>query len=222
LYNNSEDKKLCLEAKSLVRAEGRKNMSQFSGKNDLADTIFMQKMYPMYPNNENSPLISNEMECFNIFKEKTGGVIHQHFKLELSESNIDFEIKNINNPKILSKREVPHEDDKNHTKPKYVYIYWGKEYNSIKEINKKGYHATKSIRFNTLLDIIPYYPHIVSFMSGGEDGKLFVVISGQSYVDHQEEEARKYGYKNEMTVYYRNRLQEHYVEVVNKYFKEGK
>jgi hypothetical protein len=59
-------------------------------------------------------------------------------------------------------------------------------------------------------------------MSGGDDGKLFVVISGQSYVDHQEEEARKYGYSNEMTNYYRTALQEHYIEVVSKYFKEGK
>jgi hypothetical protein len=196
-------------------------MSQFSGKSDLADTIFMQKMYPMYPGKENSPLTSDEMECFNIFKEKTGGRIHQHFSLELSESNIDFEIKNVNNPRILSKREVIREDGDNNTKPKYVYIYWGKEYNSLKEINKKGYYATKSIWFNTLLDIIPYYPYIVSFMSGGDDGKLFVVISGQSYVDHQEEEARKYGYINSMTNYYRTALQDHYVEVVDNYFSGG-
>lgn len=196
-------------------------MSRFSGKSDLADTIFMQKMYPIYPGNPNSPLTSDEMECFNIFKEKTGGRIHQHFSLELSESNIDFEIKNVNNPNILSKREVPWGDGKEHRTKKYVYIYWGKEYNSIKELNKKGYYATKSIGFNTLLDIIPYYPYIVSFMSGGEDGKLFIVISGQSYVDHQEEEARKYGYDTEMTNYYRTALQEHYVEVVNNYFSGG-
>jgi hypothetical protein len=103
-----------------------------------------------------------------------------------------------------------------------VYTYWGKEYKSLKELNKKGYYATRTIHFNTLLDLIPYYPYIVSFMSGEENGHLFVVISGQSYVDYQEEEARKYGYNNEMTNYYRTKLQEHYIEVVNKYFKEEK
>jgi hypothetical protein len=205
----------------LKQKEGN-NMSQFSGKSDLADTIFMQKMYPMHPGKDNSPLISDEMECFNIFKEKTGGKIHQHFKLELNEYNIDYELQQVNNPNLLSKVRIYDMLPDGNFADREVYTYWGKEYKSLKEINKKGYYATRTIHFNTLLDIIPYYPYIVSFMSGGEDGKLFIVISGQSYVDHQEEEARKYGYSNEMTNYYRKSLQEHYVEVVKKYFSGTK
>jgi len=196
-------------------------MSQFSGKSDLADTIFMQKMYPMYPDNPNSPLTSDEMECFNIFKEKTGGRIHQHFKLELNEHNIDFEIESVNNPNLLSAVTV-YETNSKDSKKSTVYKYWGKEFRSLKELNKKGYYATKTIYFDTLLDLIPYYPYTVSFLSGGEDGKLFVVISGQSYVDVQEEEARKYGYDNQMVAHYRKSLQEHYIEVVNKHYQGDK
>ena len=196
-------------------------MSQFSGKSDLADTIFMQKMYPMYPDNPNSPLTSDEMECFNIFKEKTGGKIHQHFKLELNEYNIDSEIKRVNNSNLLSAVTV-YETNSKDSKNSTVYKYWGKEFRSLKELNKKGYYATKTIYFDTLLDLIPYYPYTVSFLSGGEDGKLFVVISGQSYVDVQEEEARKYGYDNQMVAHYRKSLQEHYIEVVNKHYQGDK
>jgi hypothetical protein len=196
-------------------------MSQFSGKSDLADTVFMQKMYPMYPDNPNSPLTSDEMECFNIFKEKTGGKIHQHFKLELNEYNIDSEIKRVNNSNLLSAVTV-YETNSKDSKNSTVYKYWGKEFRSLKELNKKGYYATKTIYFDTLLDLIPYYPYTVSFLSGGEDGKLFVVISGQSYVDVQEEEARKYGYDNQMVAHYRKSLQEHYIEVVNKHYQGDK
>ena len=196
-------------------------MSQFSGKSDLADTIFMQKMYPIYPNNPNSALTSDEMECFNIFKEKTGGKIHQHFKLELTPQNVQHEIEQVNNPNLFALKRIYEPHPNGGFTDREIYVYWGKEFKSLKELNKKGYYATRTIYFDTLLDIIPYYPYIVSFMSGGEDGKLFIVISGQSYVDHQEEEARKYGYNNEMTKYYRTKLQEHYIEVVNKYFSGG-
>jgi len=216
-------RQFCIEVISLFKTEGRNNnMSQFSGKSDLADTIFMQKMYPMYPGKDNSPLISDEMECFNIFKEKTGGKIHQHFKLELNEFNIDFEIERVNNPRILSRMRVYETLPDGNFVDNEVYHYWGKPYKSLKEINKKGYYASKTIVFDTILDLIPYYPYIVSFMRSEEDCKMFVVISGQSYVDHQEEEARKHGYNIEMTNYYRKALQEHYVEIVNKYFSGGK
>jgi hypothetical protein len=193
-------------------------MSRFSGKSDLADIILTQKMYPVYPGNLNSPLTSDEMECFNIFKEKTKGVIHQHFKLELNEMNIDKEIEIVNSPRMLSKKEIPWGDGKEHRTKKYVYIYWGKEYNSLKELNKKGYYSTKKIKFDTLLDIIPYYPHIVSFMSS-DSQTMFVVISGESYVDYQYEEFRKFGSESSMYDFYRKELQNHYVEVVNTYFK---
>lgn len=194
-------------------------MSRFSGKSDLADTIFMQKMYPIDSNNPHSPLISDEMECFNIFKEKTKGVIHQHFKLELNEMNIDKEIEIVNNPRMLSKKEIPWEDGKEHRTKKYVYIYWDKEYNSLKELNKKGYYSTKKIKFDTLLDIIPYYPYLVSFMSS-DDETMFVVISVESYVEHSYEEFRKFGSEPSMYDFYRKELQNHYIEVVNTYFKE--
>jgi hypothetical protein len=131
-------------------------------------------------------------------------------------------IERVNNPRILSRMRVYETLPDGNFVDNEVYHYWGKPYKSLKEINKKGYYASKTIVFDTILDLIPYYPYIVSFMSSEEDCKMFVVISGQSYVDHQEEEARKHGYNIEMTNYYRKALQEHYVEIVNKYFSGGK
>lgn len=215
-------RQFCLKAISLVMTEGRKtSMSQFSGKHDLADTIFMQKMYPIDPSNPNSPLTSDEMECFNIFKKMTKGAIHQHIKLELSEMNIDKEIELVNNPRLLSKKEISWGDDKEHRTKKYIYIYWDKEYNSLRELNKKGYHSTKKIKFETLLDIIPYYPYIVSFMSA-DDKSTFVVVSSESHVESEYLKFRGFGSEPLMAEHYRKELQNHYIEVVNQYFKEEK
>ena len=57
------------------------------GKYDLYDHICMKKMYPSNPENPNGTLVSDIMECFDVFKEETGGVIHQWVKTEVNEFN---------------------------------------------------------------------------------------------------------------------------------------
>ena len=57
-------------------------MSKFSGKCDLYDHIMMEKTYPDSKNP--NILISNELECFEIFKKRTGGKLYQHLKIELT------------------------------------------------------------------------------------------------------------------------------------------
>lgn len=183
-------------------------MSRFSGKCDLYDYIMMASED------------MNEMECFNKFKKETGGVIYQHFKLELNEYNIDNEIKLVNNPFVLSKREVPWDDDKIHKTKKFVYTYWGKDYFSLKELNKKHYYALKEIRFETLLDIIPYYPYIVS-VSNSKDGNTYMVISSSSFVDSSYETNREYGWVSELHEIYKRDLQNHYIDIVLAYFNRG-
>lgn len=192
-------------------------MSKYSGKYDLCDHIFMQKMYPVYPGNPNSSLTSDEMECFLIFKQRTGGKIYQHIPLELNEFNIDHEIEVVNNPAHLSKREVPWEDGKKHKTKKYIYTYWGKDYKTLRGINKRQYYSIKEIRFETLLDIIPYYPHIISMSSSSSESE-HVVISSDSFVERQYEGGRAFGHESLMYDYYKRELQNHYIEVVREYF----
>lgn len=182
-------------------------MSRFSGTYDLYDFVFSHQDG------------EGEMKSFNEFKEKTGGKIYQYFEMELTESNIDTEIKLCNDPLMLSKREVPSEQgtSRKRRKPKFIYTYFGKEYDSLKKINKHHYITKKEIRFETLLDIIPYYPHAVS-MSYTTKDSTYVVISDKSYVDISYENSRKYGYVNELHYYYTKELQNHYISVVKRYF----
>jgi hypothetical protein len=58
-------------------------MSKFSGKCDLYDHVMMEKTYPD-PNNKNI-LVSDELECFEIFKKRTGGILCQSRKVKLDD-----------------------------------------------------------------------------------------------------------------------------------------
>ena len=105
-------------------------MSRFTGKCDLYDHIMMEKVYPMNPSSKYSPLTSDELECFRIFKERTQGKLYQHFKLKLTPWNIDKEIELCNNPRILSKIEhKEYREDKRYKdgKRKRAYIYTRRE-----------------------------------------------------------------------------------------------
>ena len=96
---------------------------------------------------------------------------------------------------------------------KYLtYTYWGKEY-TLKELNKKGIWVTITIHFNTLLDLIPYYPYIVSMACAGT-----VYISQQSFVDEELDDHLEHGWYSEFWEHYKKELQDHYREVVLTYY----
>ena len=96
---------------------------------------------------------------------------------------------------------------------KYLtYTYYGKEY-TLKELNKKGIWITIDIPFDTLLDLIPYYPYIVSMACGGT-----VYISQQSFVDEELEDHLEGGWYSDFWQYYKKELQDHYQEVVLEYY----
>ena len=142
----------------------------------------MEKMYPM----EGNPnvLTSDIMECFEIFKKKTGGVIYQHKKVKVSEWNQDFIEKYWEWFKVIEHKETKEDKRvKSGVKEKvtYTYEYWGKEY-TLKEINKKGVYLKVPIYFDNLVELLPYFGYIVSFMCAGGD-KEEVVISNQNYID---------------------------------------
>lgn len=190
-------------------------MSSYSGVCDLSDYISFEKMY-----DKGSYKLSDELECFEIFKKKTNGKIYQHHLVKVSEFNQDKVKENCRGfdfTKIETK--VPDKRLKEGFKiiTSYKYTYYGTEYNSLKELNKRGVYIEQEITFNTLLDIIPYYPYIIGFSASDENG-AHVVISNNPEPMREFEDSLKHGGLFRFPNWENQRLQEHYIEVCKKYF----
>ncbi len=194
-------------------------MSRFSGKCDLYDTMMMEGFFEED---------DSELNCFEILKRKTNGTIYQEFKLELTPFNIEFEVKKRHNPNYLNIEhniiKVPDKRCKSGFREvdKSTYTYLFKKYDNLDDINKLGYHARKEIKFDTLLDLIPYFPYTIKTMSASYDSAC-IVLSDRSYVDVHEEMLRQGGFDCSDSINnYRKELQNHYLYVINKYFKNEK
>lgn len=202
-------------------------MSQYSGKCDLKDWIAGQGGW--FDKNGNPVKMgdsfdgcyySDEMLDFKAFKKSTGGVLHQHKKVKVTEWN-QFEIaKHCPELKIHSCDEIlidKRYTSNEKTKTIYTYTYWNKEYKSLKELNKHGVYVTIDIHFDTLLDLIPYYPYIVSIVTQGDDRQV-VYISDQSYVIEARNSSIENGHFDNFWEYDTKQLQKHYIDVVLEYF----
>lgn len=202
-------------------------MSRFSGKCDLYDHI--SGMGGWYDKDGNPvkfgqegvvAYYSDELQDFREFKRRTGGVIYQQkYVKKIDEHNQDFItsrckafkiIKHVDKVTDKRKKDGYRED------VSYTYEYWGKEYTQ-KEINKRGVYITVEIHFDTLLDIIKYYPYIVSACCSDED-KMTVYISNKSFVEEEYESHLQYGWDSGMKAIYDKELAEHYLEVVREYY----
>ena len=203
-------------------------MSSYSGKCDLADHIF--GLGGFYDRNGNpvkmgdpnvGAYYADEYRDFLAFKKQTGGVIHQHKVIAVTPWNHE-EVKKLcpQFEAIPHCRIVPDKRQKSGKREEqyYTYKYWGKEYKNEKELNKHGVYITVDIHFDTLLDLIPYYPYIVSMSSGGT-----VFISGQSFVDEELDDHLEHGWYSDFWQHYKKDLQDHYRQVVLRYFNpEGR
>ena len=202
-------------------------MSKMSGKCDLYDHIggmggwYDRDGNPVKFGDENVHVYySDEMQDFIEFKRRTGGVMYQHMRIEVTELNQKLVSKKCKQFKVIEHVErVKDKRLKSGEKEKttYTYEYFGKEYKTLKELNKKHVYITKEIHFDTLLDIIPYYPYIVSTSFSDKD-KAIVYLSNKSFVDEEEELALKHGWERSSTDFYRKELQDHYREVVLRYY----
>ncbi len=202
-------------------------MSKFSGKCDLYDHIagmggwFDKDGNPVKFGDPNVHVYySDEWLDFLAFKEQTGGVLHQHRKITLTPWNHE-DVKKLckefdyqEHTRIVLDKRVKN----GQREEKYLtYTYYNKEY-TLKELNKKGIWITIDIHFDTLLDLIPYYPYIVSMACGGT-----VYISQQSFVDEELEDHLDGGWYSDFWQHYKKELQEHYQEVVLEYYNpEGR
>lgn len=197
-------------------------MSQFSGKCDLADHIggmggwFDKDGNPVNFGDENvHALYSDEWLDFLAFKKATGGVMHQHKKITLTPWNHE-EVKKLCKDFDYQEHTRTVQDKRvksGQREEKYLtYTYYNKEY-TLKELNKKGIWITIDIHFDTLLDLIPYYPYLVTMSCGGT-----VYISQQSFVDEELDDHLEGGWYSDFWQHYKKELQDHYQEVVLKYY----
>lgn len=205
-------------------------MSQVSGKADLLDHIsglggwYDKEGNPVKFGQEGvGCYYSDIMQDFEAFKKRTGGVIHQHIKVKVTEWNQDYVKEHCKG--FYFEMHLKTVDDKRYKEGKravcyYIYKYYGKEYKNLKELNKHGVYITKDITFKTILDLVPYFPYIVTICGSDDEGE-YVVVSKESYV---EEEFKKntWDSSDNMCNCYRHYLSELTKEIVLRYFSDYK
>lgn len=204
-------------------------MSRYSGCCDLYDHIsglggWFDKDGKPVKFGKASRYYSDEMLDFIEFKRQTGGVIHQHKKVKVSKWNQE-DVKNHCPGFNFTKhtRKIPDNRCRSGFREEtyYTYTYYGKEYTSLKELNKKNVYITIDIHFNTLLDLIPYYPYIVSACSHNSDSspESYVFISEKPYPIEQRDERLKTGGLIDYSFQrYQRDLNEHFRDVVLEYY----
>lgn len=204
-------------------------MSRVSGKCDLLDWI--SGLGGWYDKDGNEVKMGQEgvsvyysdlMQDFIAFKKMTGGVIHQWLPVKVTEYNKEY-VKN----HCSSFDFIEHEEIKKDKRTKagerkavsYTYTYYGKEYKSLKELNRREIHVEKDIHFDTLLDLVPFFPYLVMVASFDKE-KSYIQISSQSYVDRCFQ-TNMWESSDKMCDYYRQELSSLTKDIVIHYFLEG-
>lgn len=200
-------------------------MSQFSGKCDLFDHIVMEKLRTKEGSDKKEDtekakvLYGDIMECFRIFKAKTGGILHRHIHIDVDSWNQrfvatrcpEFSFREIKT-KISDKRFKKGEKEE----VTYLYTYFGKEYTE-KELHKHGgVYIDDPIYFDTILELVPYFPYIVT-MCSCDNEKETVYISKESYAEHEHEKMLQSGYDSKTIHYYRKDLADIYFKICKEY-----
>lgn len=182
-------------------------MSRFSGKCDLFDSMMMGQ--------------EDEFDAFIDFKEKTGGVLYQYRKIKVTESNRDWAAKHTS---LSWSSHTVEKTDKNGNKKEALeteYCYYNKHFDSLKKLNKNGVYVRMEIHFDSILDLIPYYPYVPAVWACSE-GQLAVVLPEKSFVEKELDYSLESDYVEEpyinMTEWHRRELQNHYKEVIEKYY----
>jgi hypothetical protein len=184
-------------------------MSRYSGKCDLFDFLSMQKTY-----DHGNVISSDELECFNVFKQKTGGKIYQFCQVPFAATNTEF-IKTLNDNKKLFTNAQSIEITGN---GKHPYRIDGKEYTirQLEHSDKFWCGFEREIPIENIFDLVPYYPYLVTTSSSSGD-HLKVVISGKPYPKSEYENALKWGRTTRLRDYYEKELQNHYVTLLQEY-----
>lgn len=153
-------------------------------------------------------------EAFEAFKKRTGGKLHQERKVLVTDYNLD-DICAMN-PKLTYSDVKITKTDKNGESREVTerhFTYWEKKYNNIEKLNKKGVYVRIDIPFETVLDLIPYYPYVIAAANGG-----MVILAKHSEVDSEIEDRLEGGWFKKGSIDhqfdYKHELAEHYREVI--------
>lgn len=202
-------------------------ISIYSGRCDLCDHVagtggwFDKSGNPVKFGDKNvHAYYSDEYLDFLAFKKATGGKLYQYQKVVVTEYNQKKVAEKLPDIfEIIEHKDIIEDKRAKSGKKEKItctYKYYNREC-TLKELNKQGVYVTVEVPFNTLLDLIQYYPYIVT-SSVHVDGKQKVYISKQSMVDAERESYYECGLFSDMWVHYKEKLAEHYQEVVLRYF----
>ena len=165
---------------------------------------------------------SDIMQDFEEFKRRTKGVIHQHVKVKVNEWNQDYVKEHCKGFDFTKHTEI--RGDKRCKEGKkeyyyYTYTYYGKEY-ILKELNQHGVYITKDIHFKTILDLLPYFPYVVSCAACSQEQEN-VYLANRSEVEDNFREHHWEGNEH-MCDYYRHELSELAKNIVLIYMSDYK
>lgn len=143
--------------------------------------------------------------------------MHQERKVLVTDYNID-DISRINHQLVYTNRTIKKTDKDGNTKEVLhrFYCYWDKEYDSIKKLNKHGVYVMIDIPFETIFDLIPYYPYIIACHYWSNDNEM-VILAKDSFVDETIDKRLGSGWFNKDSIdfqwHYKQELAEHTHEV---------
>lgn len=193
-------------------------MSYLSGKCDVLDHIsgmggwFDKDGNPVkFGEKGVGVFYSDILRDFEAFKKATDGVLYHHIKIDTIDKYNQFNFE-----ELCPEFKVIEHKTENSKKITYTYEYWGKECKTLKEINKKGIYITDEIRFNTIFELIPFLPKIVSASSRDADGKETIYITDESYAEYEHKNMLKQGYNSRSIDHYRKELADLYFDTARR------
>ena len=187
-------------------------MSRFTGRCDLYDHIYLI--------GQNG---KTKKECFEEFKKATGGKMRQIIYIKLTPWNIEKEAER--NPFLKVNtfvKEVPDKRTKTGTRTvtSHTYEYCGKIYKDLDELNKNHNYSTyKTIEFEDMLDLIPYYGYCIASMACSRDPlSQSVTLAAVSEIEEREKSWMANGFETQdMLNSFRDEIRAEYIDIIKNY-----
>lgn len=183
-------------------------MSRFTGRCDLYDHIYAIGQSG-----------KTKEECFEEFKKATGGKMTQIYEIELTRWNVEREAEH--NPFLKINtfvEEVPDKRTKTgkRTVTTHTYEYCSKTFGSLEELNKYGYVTRKTIEFEDMLDLIPYYGYCIASMACSKDPlSQTVCLAAVSEIDSRERSWMENGFETrDMLNDFRDQIRQEYIDII--------
>lgn len=186
-------------------------MSKFSGRADLYDYVYSTVQ-----------TWDDYFQAFDDFKKKTKGKIYQYRKILVTEDNRDYIKSKVN---LSYSNYTKNITDNNGVKKEILetsYLYQDIIYPNIKALNKHGVYIPFELPFDTVFDLIPYYPYTISSATSNENSAYIVVADKSSPEDILDERLMSGSVWNgSLDFYHRynHALTEHFKDVVPEWIK---